>query len=803
MLDLMEVEGYEFFRPLVTGWLSKIESALTCRARKQWKDVSSECLMFYGRSAAAMWDPVYSKKFWKGVKSPRFRISINKAFEYVAVYGPNLIWDVPHRQVTSKKLLELPPELFSDPQQHQALQQQIARESGGDKVVSHLLDGWLNYTPKEMPGGGLSAHNEMAVLDAMLKGAGCLWPALYNMPASERSLTGCFYKKSEDLIFDPDFTTATECKWIALRHTEPYWEVERRFKLPSGSLKNKATLESSWHYNEMKGTENSGQERKAGKTSDLVVWYEIWSKLGCGARMTGMADTLKSHLEETVGDYAYLAICPDCPYPLNCPADLIRGGADSATIARQFEWPVPLWTDNRWPVERLVFYEDPESPYGLAPLAPALGELKAINAIVSWLVNRTWISSRQMWAVLAQYHDDMKKQLEDGEDLAIFSLPPGAEDVKKVIQLFESKEVNKDAWSVLELLSNIFDKRMGMTPFVYGQNEDGTQDRTAETTSARKQAVGVRPEYMQKKVVDWQSRVAGVEGILTWLYIRSTDVQPLLGNIGASLWQQHIENADHELIMRQMRYEVAASSIRRPNRDRDIQNLQEVMARFLPVAQAYGELSGDYSPVNGAMKQWADLHDMQNIEQLFIPEKDPNDPNAQLDQQLKQAEVQKTQAEAQKLMGEAQANPMAEMQMEAQFKQQELQMEQESEVARLQMEMQKLQAELQAKMVELQLKIAEKKADLEMKQQEHQQDMAFQQQQGQVDLAVKKEMGATQIAQGRQQMQLQRQQGEQQLQQGAAQTKAKIDSTKQTTQAKVQATKQMAAAKPKPAGSKK
>jgi len=795
----MDVSGYEFFRPLVTGWLSKIESALTCRARKKWKEVAEECLMFYGRSAAAMWDPVYSKKFWKGVKSPRFRITINKAFEYVAVFGPNLIWDVPHRTVTSKKILELPQELFPDPQQYQAIQQQIAGESVADKVVGHLLDGWLNYTPRET---GLEANNELAVLDAMLKGAGTLWPSLLTMPASERTLTQCRYEKPEDLIFDPDFTRANDCKWIALRHIQPYWEVERRFKLPTNSLKNKATLESSWHYNEMKGTENSGQERKAGKTSDLVVWYEIWSKLGCGARMTGMADSLKSHLEEVVGDYAYLAICPDCPYPLNCPADLIRGGADSGTIARQFEWPVPLWTDNRWPVERLVFYEDPESPYGLAPLAPALGELKAINAIVSWLVNRTWISSRQMWAVLAQYHDDMKKQLEDGEDLAIFSLPPGSEDVKKVIQLFESKEVNRDAWEVLELLSNIFDKRMGMTPFVYGQNEGGTQDRTAETTNARKQAVGVRPEFMQKKVVEWQSRVASVEAILTWLYIRSTDVQPLLGNVGAMLWQQHIENADPELVMRQMRYEVAAASIRRPNRDRDIQNLNEVLARWIPEASKRAELTNDWQPINGAMKLWGDLHDM-DVEPLTFPPPNPDDPNAQLDQQLKQAEVQKTQAEAQKAMAEAQANPMAEMQMEAQFKAQELQMEQDAEMARLQMEERKLEMELEAKKAEIQLKVAEKQIDMQFKAQEHQQNLQQQQAEGQVDLAVKQETGAQQIAMGRQQMRQSEQQHQQGMRQTAQQSTLKAATTKQQSDAKVSAMKAQAKAKPKPSGSKK
>ena len=43
---------YEFFRPLVAGWIGKIEAAIA--ARKQWRDVATECEMFYSKSAAAM-----------------------------------------------------------------------------------------------------------------------------------------------------------------------------------------------------------------------------------------------------------------------------------------------------------------------------------------------------------------------------------------------------------------------------------------------------------------------------------------------------------------------------------------------------------------------------------------------------------------------------------------------------------------------------------------------------------------------------------------------------------------------------
>lgn len=801
MIDLADIENYEFFRPLVTGWLSKIESALTAPARKKWKEVSDECLMFYSRSAAAMWDPLYAKKFWRGMKAPRTRVSINKAFEFVAVYGPNLLWDIPHRTATPKKMLDLPEGAFP-PEVFQAVMQGVAQENAQDRLVSSLMQTWLNYTPREMPGNGLEGHNELAVLDAMLKGSGHLWPAPYKMPGAERWLTGCFRKPPEDLIIDPDFKTIGEAKWIALRHTETHWAVEKRFNLPPRSLKNKATLESSWHYSELSSRDDQGTgDRKSGKTNDLIVWYEVWSKLGTGARMTGMPDTIKNHLEEVVGDFAYLAICPDCPYPLNCPADKIRNGASSEEVRKHFEWPVPLWTDDRWPVERLIFYEDPDSPYGIPPLSPALGELKSMNAIVSWLVSRTWQSSRQMWAVLGQYRDEMKKILDDGEDMDVFGIPSGADDIRKVVQLLEGKEVNADPWKILELLSDMFDKRMGMTPFVYGQNEDGTQDRTASTTEARKSAVSARPEYMQKKVVGWQSRVASVEAIITYLFVKANDVIPLMGQTGAMLWQQHIENGDPELIMRQTRFEVAAASIRRPNRERDIANLNELMGRWLPEASKFAELNQNWEPINGATQKFGELHDM-DVDGLMFPAKDPNDPAAQLQTEMQQAELQKVQAEAAKLTSEAQQNPAAlkaqELQMKAGMDQQKMQMDMEKSQAELAMELKRLEAELQAKQMELQLKIAEKKMEMQMQAQQHQQEMAMQKEQGQVDLAVKTATGAQQIQMGQQQMQLQKEKGATDVAVAKAQAKTKIDTTKEQSKAKVTAAKQMAAAKPKP-----
>lgn len=762
--------------------------------------ISGNCVMFYSKSAAAMWDTTYTKKFWRNVKAPKFRITINKAFELVAVFGPNLLWDIPHRTANPKKVIAVPPEIFGQDEQgqmiYQSLMQEMTQDAGVDKLRAHLMQAWLNYTPREMPGGGMEVHNELAVVDSLVKGRGVMWPSVYNMPSSDRNLTGCFHDRPDDLIVDPDFKTLQKATWVARRHVDPHWRVERRFQLPAGSLKGRATLESSWHYSELKGTEDSSSQRRSGKTNDLVVWYEIWSKMGCGARLTGMPDFLKSHLEETVGDYAYICVCPDCPYPLNCPTDLLKNGASDKEVSSRFEWPIPLWTDDRWPFEVLDFYHDTEGSWPIPPLAPAMGELKFLNFLIPWACNRIYSSSRDFWAVMGAHYDEYKKYLEDGEDQVVFPIPPGtSDDIRKAIQVLQQPETRLDVWKIIELVSDLFDKRTGLTEFAYGRNEQGTQDRTAETTMARQRAVGVRPEHMQKKVKGWQSRLASVEAMLTWMFIKGKDTVPLLSPGGAQLWTKYIENGDHEQVVRQMNFDISAASIRRPDRDRDIDNLQEVMARWLPVLQAYGETSGNFDPVNGVMKKWGELHDM-DLSECMIQSQEPDPELPMLQKEQMKAETQKTQAEAVKAQAEAQANP-------AELKMVELAMEQKGEEQRLAMEIKKMQVELQAKMAELQMKMAAQKAELEMKAQEHQQDMAFKQQEGQVDLAVKQEQGAMQIAQGRQQMEMQRRQGEQQLKIGEQQGKQQLQQTKQQSDAKVQAMKAQARAKPKPTGSKK
>jgi hypothetical protein len=733
----------EFLHPLVAGWLSKLEAAT--RSRKDWKECADECMMFYNRSAEAMWNPTYSKKFWRGAKLPRFRITINKAFEMVAIFGPSLLWETPHRTVNPRRKMDLPVELLmQDPQfapMIEMLQQQEQADQVRDKAISTLMDRWLNYTPHEQPGGGLVSHSWRCTIDALLKGRGVLAAKPYKMPASGRTLTGAFRYAPEDLFIDPDFNSLEEARWIAIRHVDTRSEVEKRFQLPKDALKGKAMLESSWHYAEL-ANEGSQAHRKEGLTHDLVVWYEIFSKAGCGVTNTSVDATIREHMDGVIGQYAYIAICADVKYPLNMHTEQMRRGATDDQVKQSFQWPVPFWADDRWPVETLDFYLNPDSAWPIPPLAPGLGELKLLNFLVSWFANRTWSSSRDFWAVAQPYLEHYKDYINNSEDQAIIPTPVGLKSPKEAIEILTQPESRQDMGKLIEFVSDMFDRRVGLTATAYGQNEGGTQNRTAEETVSKQRNVSVRPEFMQKQVVDWQTRVASAEAFVARWFVTGNDVMSLLGPTGGIMWDKFVASTDVEHVVRQFEYSIGAASIRRPNRDRDIGNYQQVMALFAQPLAAYGQQTANYAPWNAMVSEWARLHDT-NLDEVMVPVPPPPSPEEEAQQQAVQqqaqelefgklqAEISKLEADAQLKMTDAQLKPQ-EAQMQAMQMQMQMQMEQlrqQGEATRQQYEQAKAQTDIAMKEAEARLKAEMKQIEMEMKRLDKEQEMLMKQQQ--------------------------------------------------------------------------
>jgi hypothetical protein len=665
----------EFLQPLVQSWLNKIDSALTSPARSRWAEVADECTMFYARSAAAMWSSDYSRKFWKGVPAPKFQFTVNKAFELVAVFGPNLLWDIPHRTVKPKRMINYPQELlmslFQDEQALQQAMQQQSMESQQDKATAYLMECALNYFAREQPGGGLGRHSKRCVVDALLTGRGCSITRPYSFHGSNRTLVGTFRIDPRSLLSDPDQTSIDEAKWIAIKHVDPYWEVERRFQLEPNSLRGRASLESSWTRSESATQPDRGNmHRQQGITNELVVWWEIYSKTGPGTRMSNMQSPIREHLEETVGDYAYIAISANVPFPLNCPAEKLRRGATDAQVKQDFSWPVPLWADERWPVEVLDFFDDPEGAYPIAPMAPGLGELKFMNHMMSWLANRIYSSSRDFWAVAGPHVEHYREHLTNSLDQGIIPTPLMVDDVRKAIMVLQQPETRMDSWRILEQVADQFQKATGLTEFAYGLNEGGTQDRTAETTLARSKAVGARPEMMQKSIIEWQSNIAAIEAFLARWFVTGEDLQPKIGQIGRQLWEKLVMSSDVEQVVRQMTYEVSAASVRRPNLERSLGNFNSLLNSFAGVIQSHAQSTGNFSAANALLQKWGELHD-EDMEGIVLEDPQPDPQQAQMAEQQAQMEMQRIQSELQKAEMELQRS---QSELQAKMQLQQLQM---------------------------------------------------------------------------------------------------------------------------------
>lgn len=653
----------DFMRPLAAAWVAKVR--LGQQHKQPFDDVGKQCMSFFSGAVGFMWQPEYLKQFVGGSLAPRFKITVAKAFELVALYGPSMYWQNPTRLVKPRKRVGLSDQLFAsltqDPMMGQFMMQQmmVQREmrKAADQARCELEELYLNYTPRVMPDGGLAAHGQSATTESLVKGRGCAWVRPYTVPGSGRVLTGAFYDSCDNLIIDPDAPGPRMygAKWIGRKCVQPYWEVEKKFQLPKDSLKRYANMESAERQGETMVDQNAAMNRTVGKTFDLITYYEIYSKGGVGARLSGqtrMHDDLGDALENVVGQYAYVVVSPGVPWPLNAHPDRIRSAHDG-DIAKLFRWPVPYWMQDRWPVSILEYYEKPGSCYPIAPMAPGLGELTYINVLLSQLANRTWMTSRAFPLVPRKLAPEIEAAFNRGQDLTVLRYDEHQKG-ESPISFVQYPEVNQDSYRLLEIMSNNFDRRTGLTELLYGLNPGGTQSRTAEDAAGKRQMVSIRPDYMAGKVEDWQSEIADMELFCSRFFVNAEQLGGLLDPAEQFMWQQLIDSQDPMMVLEDLGATVAANSTRKPDKVRDVANMQQLMPALMPVLQEYAFATGDFQPLNALIMKVGDTLD-EDLEGLMMqpppPPETTTDPAAEAqmlqNQQLQQAHDQKMQMQGQ------------------------------------------------------------------------------------------------------------------------------------------------------------
>lgn len=595
--------------PIVTAWQNKIKLALESKAKRFGKDAeegmkffSGPCDWLYGESKGRHFKQTFDGDEDGEIPPPSFQMTVNKTAELVQIFGPVLYHRNPVRQVNPRQHPGPPASLMQqamqDPMmalQFQTLAAQAQASRAVDEARADLLEHYLNYTPTALD---LKTHARMAIDEALIKGMGTLWTEVYQPPGSGARMVGNFYDTVDNLVVDPDMPTLDTCKWIARRRVQPCWEVERRFNLPAGSIRGK--YESSGQQGDVGANDGGDYMRKTGQTCDLCTYWEVFSKCGIGGRLSGVDPSIKNELE-AYGDFCYLAICEDCTYPLNLP-DAVWDMEESAArseIMKRVAWPTPFWADGRWPMVPIYFHTIPGDPWPMSHLAPGLGELKFLNWAYSYVAGKIRISCRDFIAILQEAGAEVVESVQHGADYEIIKIKgSNGRQIAEIVQFLQHPQFNADIWKVIEAISEQFDRRVGLTELMYG--EAARQLRSASEAQLKRDAMSVRPDEMASKVEDAMSLAARMEALAARWHLSAKDVGPCLGPVGMFLWNMFITPSDPAQVLFQLEYRVEANSAKKPNKDREAANAQQMGQMLMPFFQQLAG-SGLVGPFNALL----------------------------------------------------------------------------------------------------------------------------------------------------------------------------------------------------------
>lgn len=638
---------------LVTHWLKKIRLAWDCKQKDFGEDAEEAMRFFDGPYDFLYRRDLIAKSrgflFTGGededLPRPTFGMTVNKVAEMVQIFGPVLYHRNPIRQVNPRTQPELPPELFQmlappppqlppnlDPQtaqqvqmmyqqqiqqQIQTMQQQMVQQQATDTTRAILLSQYLNYTPNAL---NLKEEARWAIDEAIIKGMGCLWTELYQPPGSSAKMVGSFYDSVDNLVIDTDMESLRDAKWIARRCVHPVWEVEDEYGLPRGTIR--GTIESHNRQAEIAGDTTLDWERKQGESNDLLVYWKIYSRMGAGGRLSGVASDLREPLE-AMGNYCYLVVCSECEFPLNISPDLIEN-PDVNAIKQALQWPTPFWADDAWPFTPIVFHPRPRHVWPMSHLKPGMGELKFINWVYSFIAGKIKTACRDFLAIKKSVGEELTSAIISGTDYELIKIDEQYGTISEVVQFLQHPSFHGDIWRVLEAVEQNFEKRVGLTELMYGMSNN--QMRSAQEAQVKASQLQIRPDDMAEKVETSMTFAARREALAVRWHLVSQDVAPIMGPVAAQLWDRFITPSNPAEVLFQLEYRIEAGSVRKPNRDRDLANAnQAIQTLFQPFFQ-YAMQTGNVGPVNAILTMWGKANDFTDYKQLLLSPPPPPQP---------------------------------------------------------------------------------------------------------------------------------------------------------------------------------
>jgi len=630
--------GEDVLQVIATSWLKKIELGL--KHKRPFTEDAREAMDFFDGPHNWFWRDEYSRSEYgynRSISPPGFRMQLNRVFEAVKLFASVIYHRNPVRQVTPKKFPEIPPEALgidpNDPaivqQYGMALQETAMRDAIRD-TVSKLLSAYLNYTPNELD---LKTHSRRVVDEAIIKGAGVWWTELVTDPGSGTSSVGSFADSIDNLVLDPAATEIEDITWCARRCIHPIDVVARQYGIDRELLQ--ANLESKPTYrhddNQLSSSlsgDYKASSRRVGKTNDLMTYWKIWSKTGFGDRLKDAPKDQRGFFD-AIGDNCYIVVADGVKFPINVPPEMLNEQVDPQTglpqsMFRAVQWPIPFWAEsNGWPFTMLGFHRKPGYIWPISHIKPGIPELRFLCWAFSFLAQRVAVSCETLIGVSKAADQDIKDQIlsqsQGGFKIVELSEILGRS-VSDVISVFQLPNATNEIWSVINAVTEMLEKRLGLTELVYGLSNK--QIRSATEASVRSEQISIRPDDMAENVENSMTQLARKEAMAARWLLTPQDVEAIVGPIGAAAWGQHVSPLEPIQVAREYDYRIESGSARKPNKSTRQEQMQAALQNLGPVlSNLIG--AGVVEPFNALIKDWADSLDLDATPYLVPPPPPP------------------------------------------------------------------------------------------------------------------------------------------------------------------------------------
>ena len=243
---------------------------------------------------------------------------------------------------------------------------------------------------------------------------------------------------------------------------------------------------------------------------------------------------------------------------------------------------------------------------------------------ISFLAQRVATSCETLLGVSKAADQDIKDQIlsqsEAGFKIVEVSEMLGRS-VNDIISVFQLPDVTGEIWQVIDAVTQLADKRLGMTELVYGMTDK--QIRSATEASVKSDQISIRPDDMAEVLENSMTLLSRKEAIATRWLLKAEDLEPILGPLGAAAWVQHVQQMNPYEIAREYDYTVEAGSAKKKNKSARIEQMNNAMQVLGPVLQGLIG-AGIVEPFNALIADWADSMDLEASAYMIPPPPQPD-----------------------------------------------------------------------------------------------------------------------------------------------------------------------------------